>query len=76
MNGDPEQVTKKLEDIHQDVREIKTGVAGIQGEFKTAHDRMDREIKDRGWSWVGVIDAIRSLEQRLIDKFRSKGDPP
>lgn len=63
MSVDPEKVTKKLDEVHEDVKDIK-------GEFKALHTRMDRETRERGWSLVGLGQAIRNLEERIVALFR------
>jgi hypothetical protein len=56
-------VRKKLEEIHEDVKDIKD-------EFKTVHDRMDREVTERHWSLIGILQAIKEVEQRVVAWFR------
>jgi hypothetical protein len=56
-------VHKKLEEIHEDVKDIKD-------EFKTVHDRMDREVQERQWSMVGILQAVKELEQRVVNWFK------
>ena len=56
--SDPE-VHRKLDEIHQDVKDVK-------GEFKTLHDRADREGRERNWTLLGIRQALSDMEQRLI----------
>jgi len=55
-----EKVDKKLEEIHEDVK----------GGFQAVHTRMDREIQERQWSLVGILQAVRELEERVVGWFR------
>jgi hypothetical protein len=54
---------KKLDEIHQDVKDIKE-------EFKTVHHRMDREGQERHWTLIGILQAVKDLEQRVVAWFR------
>ena len=55
-------IKEKLEAIHEDVK----------GVGQQLNDRMDREVKERAWSLVGIRQAIHDLEQRLVSWWRGK----
>ena len=67
--SDPE-VHKKLDTLLDRQKVIHEDVKDVKGEFKTLHDRADREGQERNWSLVGIRQAIHDLEQRLISWWR------
>ena len=62
--SDPE-VHKKLDEIHKDVKDVK-------GEFKTLHDRADREVGERAHGLQRIFQTIVDMEHRLISWWRGK----
>lgn len=59
-----EEINKKLDDIHSDVKDIK-------GEFHTMHDRMDREVTERSSMMQRIYQTIVDLETRIIAWWRA-----
>lgn len=58
-------VKSKLDEIHQDVKDIK-------GEFQSVHDRMDREVNERAWSLERLWQGLTSIRADILSLFRHK----
>ena len=67
--SDPE-VHKKLDTLLDRQKVIQEDVKDVKGEFKTLHDRADREGRERNWSLVGIRQALSDMEERLISWWR------